>query len=210
MNKILASKWTKALVFIACLEPAAELTWQFYKDALGANPVERLEHKTGDWTIWFLLICLGITPARRLLNMPVLIRYRRMFGLYAFFYGCAHMTMYIWVDQGLDWAALWKDLYKRPFVMAGATGILLMLPLALTSTAWSIRRLGGRNWQRLHRLVYFAALAGVIHYYWLVKSDITLPLLNGAILLVWMSIRAYYWWKPKAQRSNEKTAPSVG
>ena len=180
MNKILA----KAVVFLLSLIPGLLLLWNFHKDALGPNPVENITHSTGDWTIRFLLITLSITPLRRLLNQPALIGFRRMLGLLAFFYGCLHLTTYLWLDQSFDWSGIWKDIYKRPYITAGFTGWALMVPLALTSTAWSIRKLGGKRWQQLHRLIYFSALAGVVHYYWLVKSDVRLPLLYGTILLV--------------------------
>src|SRR5580658_229930 len=169
-------RWAKVFVFLLGLFPALLLLWDFHKDALGPNPVEYITHTTGDWTIRFLLITLSITPLRKLLLLPLLIRFRRMLGLYAFFYGCLHLATYLWLDQSFDWAGIWKDTYKRPYITAGFTAWVLMVPLALTSTAWSIRKLGGKNWQLLHRLIYFSALGGVIHYYWLVKSDVRLPL----------------------------------
>lgn len=199
MNKILASGWTKAVVFLMCLVPALLLAWGWYKEALGPNPVENITHTTGDWTIRFLLITLSITPLRKLLHLPILIRFRRMLGLFAFFYGCLHLTTYLWLDQFFDWAGIWKDIYKRPYITAGFTAWVLIVPLALTSTAWSIRKLGGKRWQLLHRLIYFSALGGVIHYYWLVKSDVRLPLMYGAILLVLMLYRAVVWLRPKAR-----------
>jgi len=193
MNKILASRWTKAFVFALCSVPALLLLWDFHKDALGPNPVEYITHTTGDWTIRFLLITLSITPLRKLLLLPLLIRFRRMLGLYAFFYGCLHLATYLFFDQSFDWAGIWKDIYKRPYITAGFTAWVLMVPLALTSTAWSIRKLGGKRWQLLHRLIYFSALGGVIHYYWLVKSDVRLPLMYGAILLALMLYRIIIW-----------------
>ncbi|MGA3200900.1 MAG: protein-methionine-sulfoxide reductase heme-binding subunit MsrQ [Bryobacteraceae bacterium] len=196
MNKILASRWTKALVFALCSVPALLLLWDFHKDALGPNPVEYITHTTGDWTIRFLLITLSITPLRKLLPLPLLIRFRRMLGLYAFFYGCLHLATYLFLDQSFDWAGIWKDIYKRPYITAGFTAWVLMVPLALTSTAWSIGKLGGKRWQLLHRLIYFSALGGVIHYYWLVKSDVRLPLMYGAILLVLMLYRMIIWLRP--------------
>ena len=200
MNKGLASRWAKALVFLACFIPVALLAWDYHKDALGPNPVENITHTTGDWSIHFLLITLAITPLRKLLRLPALIVFRRMLGLYAFFYACLHLLTYVWLDQSFDWPALWKDLYKRPFIMAGFTAWLLMVPLALTSTAWAIRKLSGKRWQMLHRLIYFSALAGVIHFYWLVKSDVTRPLLYGAILLVLMLYRTVIWRWPAKRR----------
>jgi len=193
MNKVLA----KIFLFLLCLVPALLLIWDFHKDALGPNPVENITHTTGDWTIHFLLITLCITPLRRLLNVPSLIRFRRMLGLYAFFYGCLHLATYLWLDQSFDWPAIWKDIYKRPYIMAGFTSWVLMAPLAVTSTAWSIRKLGGKSWQWLHRLIYVSALAGVIHFYWLVKSDVTRPKLYGEILLVLMLYRAVVWFRAR-------------
>jgi sulfoxide reductase heme-binding subunit YedZ len=192
-------RWTKVFVFLLCLIPALLLLWDWHKDALGANPAENIIHTNGDWTIRFLLITLFITPLRRLLGIPSLIQFRRMLGLFAFFYGCLHLTSYLWLDQFFDWAGIWKDIYKRPYITVGFAGWLLMVPLALTSTAWSIRKLGGKRWQLLHRLIYFSALCGVIHYYWLVKSDVTRPLLYGAILLALILARAVFRSRSKAK-----------
>ncbi len=194
MNKL---RWAKVFVFLLCLVPVALLAWGFRNDTLGPNPVENITHATGDWTIRFILITLGITPLRKLLHLAWLIRFRRMLGLFAFFYGCLHLTTYLWLDQFFDWAGIWKDIYKRPYITAGFTAWVLLVPLALTSTAWSIRKLGGKQWQLLHRLIYVSALGGVIHYYWLVKSDIRLPLMYGAILLVLMLYRAVVWLRPR-------------
>ena len=194
MNKI---RWAKVFVFVLCLIPALLLARDWFNQALGPNPVENITHTTGDWTIQFLLITLTITPLRRLLNLPSLIRFRRMLGLFAFFYGCLHLATYLALDQGFDWPAIWKDIYKRPYITAGFAGWTLMVPLAATSTVWAIRKLGGKRWQLLHRLIYFSALCGVIHFYWLVKSDITRPLVLGAILLTLMLFRAAIWLRPK-------------
>jgi sulfoxide reductase heme-binding subunit YedZ len=186
-------RWTKVFVFLLCLVPALLLLWDWHKDALGPNPAENIIHTNGDWTIRFLLITLSITPLRGLLGIPWLIQFRRMLGLFAFFYGSLHLLSYLWLDQFFDWAGIWKDIYKRPFITVGFAAWLLMVPLALTSTAWSIRKLGGKRWRVLHRLIYLTALGGVIHFYWLVKSDVRLPLLYGAILLVLMLYRAVVW-----------------
>jgi methionine sulfoxide reductase heme-binding subunit len=196
MNRI---RWTKVFIFLLCLIPVTRLVWAWYKDGLGPNPVENITHTTGDWTIYFLLITLCITPLRRLFHGPSLIRFRRMLGLYAFFYGCLHLTTYLWLDQSFDWAAIWKDIYKRPYISAGFAAWLLMVPLAVTSTVWAIRKLGGKRWQLLHRLIYFSALGGVIHFYWLVKSDVRRPLLYAAILLVLMLYRGVIWFLPKTK-----------
>jgi sulfoxide reductase heme-binding subunit YedZ len=157
---------------------------------LGANPIEFITHATGDWTLRFLAITLAITPLRKLLRLPELVRFRRMFGLFAFFYGCLHFMTYLWLDKFFSWGEIAKDVVKRPFITAGFTAFVLLIPLAVTSTAGWIRRLGGKRWQLLHRLVYVSAIAGVVHYYWLVKSDIRLPVSYGAIIGLLLAYRA--------------------
>ena len=172
----------KALVFVAALGPLIYLAWGAWAHALGANPIETITHETGVWTLRFLVITLAVTPLRRWTGWNDAIRFRRMLGLFAFFYGTLHLLTYLWLDQFFDLQAIIKDVYKRPFITAGTAAFLLMVPLALTSTAGMIRRLGGRAWQRLHRLVYAAAVIGVIHYGWLVKADIRPPR-NYAIVI---------------------------
>jgi sulfoxide reductase heme-binding subunit YedZ len=188
MKRVLLSRWTKVVLFLLCLVPLADLGWQVYKGTL-ANPVEYITHTTGDWIIRFLLITLSITPLRMILNQPQLTRFRRMFGLFAFFYGLLHFTTWFWLDKSLDFSEMGKDILKRPFITAGMTGLALMIPLAITSTAGWVRRLGFNRWQALHRLVYVSATAGVIHYYWLVKSDIRLPVMYGGILAILLGYR---------------------
>jgi sulfoxide reductase heme-binding subunit YedZ len=194
MNKILSSRWTKPFAFVLCLIPLGLLVWGFYHDELGANPIEKITHKTGDWTMRFLLIALCVTPFRKLFDLPKLARYRRMLGLFAFFYGCLHLTTWLWLDKFFDLREMWVDVIKRRFITVGMTGFVLMIPLAITSTAGWVRRLGFERWQWLHRLIYFSALAGVIHYYWLVKSDVRMPLFYGAILTILMLYRFGMWW----------------
>jgi sulfoxide reductase heme-binding subunit YedZ len=197
IRQILVSKWTKAVVFLTCLVPFVYLAWPIVAfvawhaepTQLGANPVEYVQHFTGDWTLRFLLITLSVTPLRKILNLPDLIRFRRMLGLFAFFYVCLHFLTYIWPDQGFDLHGMWRDVAKRPFITVGFLAFVLLIPLALTSTKGWIRRLGGKRWQNLHRLIYVSALCGVLHYYWLVKSDHRLPLLYGAILAVLLLYR---------------------
>jgi methionine sulfoxide reductase heme-binding subunit len=201
-------KAAKAVLFAAALTPFAHLLWRVYRQDLGPNPLEFITHATGDWTLRFLLITLAVTPLRRLLGMPNLIRFRRMFGLFAFFYGCLHLTTYLVLDKGFDFNEIVKDVAKRPFITAGVTGLLLMLPLAITSTAGWIRTLGGKNWQRLHRLAYFSALAGVVHYYWLVKSDVRLPLLYAAIFGLLMAVRAGYAFTSRMRTPPRSNVPS--
>jgi len=197
MNKALSSRWTKVFLFLSCLVPLLLLGWRGYQQELGANPIEYITHWTGDWTIRFLLITLSVTPLRKLLNLPKLARFRRMLGLFAFFYGTLHLTTWVWLDKFFDLHEMWLDIVKRRFITAGMTGFALMIPLAITSTSGWVRRLGFERWQLLHRLVYFSALAGVIHYYWLVKSDVRLPLLYAAILTVLLAYRFVAWLRGK-------------
>src|SRR5207249_6778350 len=147
MRALLTSKWTKVAVFLLCLVPLDALIWRALHNGLGANPVEFIQLTTGRWTLRFLIITLCITPFRKLLNLPDLIRFRRMFGLFAFFYVCLHFLTYLGPDQSFDLAAIWKDVAKRPFITVGFLGFLLLVPLAITSTAGWIRRLGGKRWQ---------------------------------------------------------------
>lgn len=188
MRAILVNKWTKVAVFVLCLIPFGNLVWRIIKSDLGANPVEFLQHATGDWTLRFLVFTLCITPFRKLFKLPDLIRFRRMLGLFAFFYVCLHFITYLGPDQSFDLAAMWKDVFKRPFITVGFAAFVLLIPLAITSTTGWIRRLGGKRWQMLHRSIYFTAVFGVIHYYWLVKSDVRKPVFYGVlvgILLLW-------------------------
>jgi methionine sulfoxide reductase heme-binding subunit len=189
VRELLTSKWSKPVVFLVCLSPLGFLGWRAYQGQLTANPVEFVQHFTGDWTLRFLLITLSVTPLRKLLHLPDLIRFRRMLGLFAFTYVCLHFLTYIGPDQAFNLAGMWKDVAKRPFITVGFLGFVLLIPLALTSTKGWIRRLGGKRWQALHRLIYVSALCGVVHYYWLVKSDHRLPLLYGAILAVLLLYR---------------------
>ncbi|MGB9104870.1 MAG: protein-methionine-sulfoxide reductase heme-binding subunit MsrQ, partial [Terriglobales bacterium] len=164
-------KLLKVAVFFAALIPLARLAWKGYQQMLGANPIEVITHSTGDWTLIFLMLTLGITPLRKLTRQPWLIRFRRMLGLFAFFYASLHFTTYIFLDKFFDVHEMVKDIAKRKFITIGFTAFVLLIPLAATSTAGMIRRLGKR-WQMLHRLIYVSAIAGVIHYWWLVKADV--------------------------------------
>jgi sulfoxide reductase heme-binding subunit YedZ len=189
LRQILLSKWAKVAIFLFCLSPLCFLGWRAYYGQLTANPVEFIQHFIGDWTLRLLLVTLSVTPLRKLLDLPDLIRFRRMLGLFAFFYVCLHFLTYIGPDQAFDLGGMWKDVAKRPFITVGFLGFVLLIPLALTSTKGWIRRLGGKHWQALHRLIYLSALCGVVHYYWLVKSDHRLPLLYGAILAILLLYR---------------------
>src|SRR5947207_3099997 len=192
-------RWIKVGIFVICLVPFAVLLWKFFGPTprdmstwgvgLGANPIEKITHVTGDWTLRFLLITLAITPLRKLLSLPALIKFRRMLGLFAFFYGCLHLTTYIWLDKFFNLHEMLADVAKRKIITVGLTAFVLLIPLALTSTAGWIRRLGGKRWRAVHRLIYVSAIAGVIHYVWLVKADIREPLEYGAILALLLSYR---------------------
>jgi methionine sulfoxide reductase heme-binding subunit len=179
----------KTFVFIAALGPLGWLVLKAFQNDLGANPVEFVTHATGDTALILLLCSLAITPLRKVAQLPDLIRFRRMLGLFAFFYASLHLLTFLGLDHHFNWAEVLPDVYKRPFVTAGFTAWLLMVPLALTSTAWSIRKMGGKKWQALHRLVYFSAIAGVVHYWWLVKKDITDPAIYAVILALLLGYR---------------------
>jgi len=183
------TRWAKAIVFALGLAPLAWMAWRAWNQLLTANPVEFLQHFTGNWTLRLIVATLAVTPLRKLLRLPDLIRFRRMIGLFAFFYACLHFLTYLWLDKDFELREMLKDVGKRPFITAGFAAFLLMAPLAVTSTAGWIRRLGGKRWQLLHRLVYFSAIAGVVHYYWLVKSDIRLPLLYAALVGLLLAYR---------------------
>lgn len=184
-----SNRIVKPLVFLFCLAPAAWLGWRGFEQDLGANPIEFITHATGDWTLRFLAITLAISPLRRLLGLPSLIRFRRMVGLFAFFYGVLHFITWLWLDKFFDPHEMAADILKRRFITMGMLGFVLMVPLAITSTAGWIRRLGGKRWQLLHRLVYGSAVAGVVHYWWLVKSDVRRPAMYGAIVGVLLLAR---------------------
>ena len=186
----------KVFVFLLCLVPFLLLGWGAFRGDLGANPVETITHTTGDWTLRFLVLTLSVTPLRRLTGWSPAIRFRRMLGLFAFFYCCIHFTIYCISISNLNLAEIGNDILKRPYVTVGFTGFILMIPLAITSTKKWIGRLGGKRWQMLHRLVYVSAVAGVLHYLWLVKLDIRFPLryavVVGLLLLfrVWTAVRS--------------------
>jgi methionine sulfoxide reductase heme-binding subunit len=207
MNKLLSSSWTKAALFVLCLLPVLHLLWNFQHDALGANPVERITHRTGDWTIRFLMITLTVTPLRKVFKLPKVALFRRMLGLFAFFYGFLHLMTWAWLDKSFDWREMGNDVLKRRFITMGMTALALMIPLAITSTAGWVRRLGFVRWQKLHRLIYFSASAAVIHYYWLVKSDVREPLLYFGILVVLMTYRLAVWLMDKRNRKSPRMAP---
>ena len=182
------TKYFKPIVFLACLVPLGRLAWKAYSSVLGANPIQVITWSTGTWTLVFLMLTLSVTPLRKLTRQYWLIQYRRMLGLFAFFYGTLHLLTYIWLDQFFDWRNITKDVLKRPFITVGFTAFVLMIPLAATSFQRAIRWLGKR-WQSLHRLIYAIAIAGVIHYIWLVKKDLRKPLIYAGILAVLLLYR---------------------
>ncbi|MEC5386402.1 protein-methionine-sulfoxide reductase heme-binding subunit MsrQ [Uliginosibacterium sp. H3] len=196
----------KVVVFLLCLLPVGHMAWGIYTDNLGANPVEYITRGTGDWVLRFLLITLAITPLRKLTGLPWLVRLRRMLGLFAFFYVVLHLITYLWLDQSFDWQAIVKDIVKRPFITVGFAAFVLMTPLAVTSTNAMIRRLGGKRWQALHRAIYAIGVLGVVHYWWLVKRDISEPLMYAAILAVLLGLRV--WWKWQEKRGIRRSVVS--
>lgn len=197
MNKLLSSKWTKAVLFLLGLSPLLVLLWFVYQLDLTANPLEYITHYTGDWTLRFFMITLAVTPLRVMLNRPAVTRFRRMLGLYTFFYGCLHLLTWVWFDRQFEISGMWEDIVKRLYITVGMASFATMVPLAITSNARAIRTLGFKRWQQLHRLIYVGAAAGVVHYLWLVKSDIRKPLMYGAILLALLLFRAVLWIQKK-------------
>jgi sulfoxide reductase heme-binding subunit YedZ len=185
----------KPAVSLACLIPFGQLLYNGYHGDLGANPIETITRFTGSWALIFLLVTLSATPLRKITGWNELIKFRRMLGLYAFFYALLHFSTFLVLDHFFDFQRIVQDVIKRPYVTAGFTAFVLMIPLAVTSTAAMIRRLGKR-WQQLHRLVYVVAIAGVIHFYWLVKSDISRPVQYGAVLALLLGYRLVVKFMP--------------
>jgi methionine sulfoxide reductase heme-binding subunit len=213
----------KPLAFVAALGPVAWLIRAALTGNLSANPLSDITNETGVWALRFLCITLAITPLRRLTGWNAVIRFRRMAGLFAFFYGTLHFLIYVIADRfaGLDFpdgivawrtvtslaASVGKDIYERPFITIGFTALMLMLPLAATSTAGMIRRLGGARWQALHRLVYASAIAAVVHYYWLVKADVRSPILYATIVGALLAFRVY-WARMRAPSTARVQQPA--
>ncbi|HUW35684.1 MAG TPA: protein-methionine-sulfoxide reductase heme-binding subunit MsrQ [Rhodocyclaceae bacterium] len=182
----------KAILFALCLVPLVRLAWGAWRDALGANPIEFIQHSLGTWTLNFLLITLTVSPLRKFSGWHWLLRLRRMLGLFAFCYALLHLVSYLWLDQFFDWQAIAKDIVKRPFITVGMAAFILLIPLAATSSNAMIRRLGGRRWQQLHRSIYVITIFGVLHYWWLVKLDVTLPAIYAALLFLLLLVRAFW------------------
>lgn len=197
----------KVLVHIACLAPIAWLIFHLIQNTLGPDPTHAAAFFTGHGTLRLLVITLALTPVRRLIpKLGWIIRFRRMLGLYAFFYACLHMLTYVWLYSGFSLAAMIDDISQRKFITAGLAAWLMMVPLAATSTAWSIRKLGGKNWNRLHRLTYFAAIAGVVHYWWGVKQGVRTPLAITVALCVVLAARPILTWVRKPSAPREPSA----
>jgi len=184
----------KVAVWLACLAPLGLLVYNGFTNNLGPDPTATVTHATGFATLRLLVISLAITPVRRLSpRLAWLVRFRRLLGLFAFFYGCLHLLTYLWLYSGFDVTAMIDDIAKRRYILAGVTAWLLLLPLAATSTNWSIRKLGGKRWQALHRLVYASAICGVIHYWWIVKSGVRTPITITLVLAILLLARIVWW-----------------
>ena len=198
----------KVLLFVASLVPAAYLTSALLNEGLGANPAEALQTQTGIWALRFLVLTLAVTPVRRLTKWNRVIQYRRMLGLFAFFYAFLHLLAYAVLDRYFDFAGVWEDVVKRPFITAGMVAFILMVPLAITSTKGWIRRLGKR-WQLLHRLVYLSALAASVHFLWKVKVAIGEPVYYAAILGVLLAFRLLWRFRPTARPRRAEAGVSA-
>lgn len=185
------TKFSKVLLFINSLVPLALLSWDWYHNKLGANPLEFVTLTTGMLTLIFLMLTLALTPLRKLSGWNFLGKFRRMIGLYAFFYGLLHLTAYVWFDRFFSLKSIAGDIIQRPFIAIGMAAFFLMIPLAVTSTNRMVKRLGGRRWSKLHKLVYLSAIGGVVHYYMLVKSDTRLPLTFAFMLALLLGYRIY-------------------
>jgi sulfoxide reductase heme-binding subunit YedZ len=195
-------------VFLLCLVPLVWLVVDGLSDKLGANPIEAITHRTGDWTLRLLLLTLAATPMRRLLRWNWPLRVRRMLGLFTFFYAILHFATYLVLDQFFDWDEILKDIVKRPYITVGFTALLLLIPLAVTSTNGMMRRLG-RRWAQLHQLVYVIATLGVFHYLWLVKADRLQPLVYAGILLALLLVRVWYQRRQTVARARRLAATHV-
>jgi methionine sulfoxide reductase heme-binding subunit len=199
----------KSGIFLLCLLPALWQTAGFLaafslldplglgEEALGANPIEFIIRDLGTWALRFLLITLSITPLRKLTGLNWLLRLRRMLGLFAFFYALLHFNIYLGLDQSYDWGEIATDILKRPFITVGMLAFALMIPLAVTSNAAMIKALGGKAWQKLHRLVYPLTMLAVLHYWWLIKLDTTQPAIYAVLLSILLGVRIYWWWSAR-------------
>lgn len=199
----------KAVLFVLCLVPLAHLAYGIFTDSLGANPIEAVIRGLGDWALRLLLVTLSVTPLRRLSGWHWLLRLRRMLGLFVFFYALLHVICYLWVDQFFDWPAIFADILKRPFITVGFTAFVLLIPLAATSNNAMIRRLGGKRWQSLHRLVYAISILAVVHFWWMVKLDVTQPFIYAVILTALLGSRLFWRWRDLVtQRGITRSRPA--
>jgi methionine sulfoxide reductase heme-binding subunit len=194
----------KPVLYVTALLPFAWLLFALLTGRVMGDQVKFMQHVTGDTILTCLMLTLTITPLRRLTGWNEIIRVRRLIGLTAFWYACLHLTTYLVFDQSLSVSEITKDIMKHPWVLLGFTAFLCLVPLAITSTNGWVRRLGGKRWQRLHRLVYVAAAAGVLHYWWLVKKDVRLPLVYAAVLLVLLGSRV---WLARERRTRRHPVP---
>jgi methionine sulfoxide reductase heme-binding subunit len=196
----------KPVVFIACLLPFSWLVYSAFWGDLGANPVETITNETGIWTLRLIVATIAITPLRWATKWNPIINFRRMIGLFAFFYATIHFMIYFILDRSLMFDGLWEDIVKRPYITVGFTGFVLMIPLAMTSTKGWIRRLGGQRWNTLHKAVYITAVAAVIHYWWKVKLDVTDPMIYAAIVAVLLGARAVRWFSRRQTSGATRAA----
>lgn len=199
----------KSWVFTAALVPLGLLLWAAATGGLTANPIEDITHRTGDWALRFLLLALAVTPIRKVTGWGWVADYRRMLGLFAFFYATLHFSTYLVLDFFFDFTLIFDDIVERRYVTAGFAGFVMLVPLAITSTRGMIRRLGGARWRQLHRLAYLAAIAGVVHYLWLVKIDIRPPLVYAVVLAVLLGSRVWFNYARRPTRRVVAT-PRVG
>lgn len=197
-------RFSKLLIFFNSLIPLFLLLWDLYRRNVGPNPLDFVTKTTGMLTLVFLILTLAITPLRKVFGLNVLVKFRRMLGLFAFFYGSLHFLTYIWFDRFFNLKSTVQDIAQRPFILVGLTGFLLMLPLAITSTNKMVKRIGGKRWAQLHRLIYLAGIAGVLHFWLLVKSDTRLPLTFGFVLLLLLSHRVFLRYSPPVQSASSE------
>ena len=200
----------KTAVWIVCLTPVALLLHRFQTDALGANPIDFITRTLGDWTLRFLLASLALTPIRLVFGVSWPVTLRRLLGLFAFAHAVMHFAVWIVIDHFFDWPELVADVAKKPYITVGFTALVLLVPLAATSTTWAIKRLGGRTWQRLHKLVYVAAVLGVLHYLWLAKVGVQGPYWYGLTLALLLGIRLWYALARRGSRRRvARVAPAL-
>jgi len=197
----------KLVLFINSLIPLILLLWDLYRKRVGPNPLEFATHTTGTLTLVFLCLTLAVTPLRKIFGVNSLVKYRRMLGLFAFFYGSLHLLTYVWFDRQFKLLSTVEDVAKRPFILVGMTAFVLMVPLAITSTNQMVKRLGGKRWAQLHRLVYVAAIAGVVHFWMLVKSDTSLPLTFAFIVLFLLGYRLLVKYSPSPPNPQTSLFP---